>query len=347
MSLKDSEMSKVNLYRSTTKTPAYVTNPNSPNQENAIKWATGSKFTSRDTKDKAKEGVHYRLDTVDNIFINPKFVRLSIRGNGGRAYVVTIESNGQKFDVDMREDAIVEAMSHGKIENGIIYGTYAFLPYSNIPLVSVNSPDYKDWRKNIEKKEINVVRQHVTDTKLEVGKTYEDKSRSLYIYMGNVFVYNAKSEKTSKRPLMLNINVRDLANIGNNVSAKEVKNLHPILTDKIKELSDLLGDKQSVLDRKHFMQSYNIDKTYISVMLDIKPNSLKLYEVDADFSNCIENIDLSNVIEVNNILNTNRAKQHLIHYINYQTANDIKLFSATKVFPEDVMKNFPKGRLNF
>lgn len=194
--MKKSLMTQVNMYRPSNSNDAFPKNPDSNTQETAIKWASSrSRGYSRGFRISDNEVGDYRLDVVENRFTNPKFIELEIRGQGGRAYKVELEQNGQKFIVDMREDAIIYTMKHNKIEDGIIYGDFAYIPASNMPLVSIHSSDYQNYLKSVDEQK-NLEKISMRD--LEVGKVYQKSEaftsdymkNSGYIYLGSTYSRN-------------------------------------------------------------------------------------------------------------------------------------------------------------
>lgn len=114
---------------------------------------------------------------------------LEERGNGGRAYKVTL--NG-KYYVDMREDVILETIFDGGIlPGGKLVGEYVWGKYgAQMKLIKVGSETYKRFKAGVN---TSIVKD-LANSDIKIGGVYKTKSDNLFLYLGPHYTYDLNYE---------------------------------------------------------------------------------------------------------------------------------------------------------
>lgn len=137
---------KINLYCRENKLDgayeAYPVDPDS-SQDNAKNWATENPYHLRVKGLINKKPLLFTIDNseLENIFITS----LEKRGNGGRAYKVILQHNGENFLIDLREDTLMDVINNTGIEaGGKLNGSFCFVKKgSQLNLAREGSEFYK------------------------------------------------------------------------------------------------------------------------------------------------------------------------------------------------------------
>lgn len=123
-----------------------------------------------------------RQVVVDNKpFGNVKIVGLEERGNGGRAYKVTIDD---KFYVDLREDVVLDTMLEKGIEKGgLLKGEFVWIKNGNhLKMIRFGSSVYDSYKKTTD---TGVHKMTKLDAKgIVPGGIYTMKNGDTYLYLG-------------------------------------------------------------------------------------------------------------------------------------------------------------------
>lgn len=145
--------------------------------DTAIAWAT-------DGKHKAK-----CIDVPNDHISNVKIMGLEERGNGGRAYKVTIDD---KYYVDMREDVILEVIFDGGIlPGGVLTGEYVWGKYgAQMKLIKVGSSTYNEFKKGVNMSLVT----DIPSKDIKIGGLYKTKSGNTFLYLGPHYTYELNYE---------------------------------------------------------------------------------------------------------------------------------------------------------
>lgn len=131
-------------------------------------------------------------------FDNVRIVDLYHRGNGGRAYQIVIEVNEDKFQIDMREDTMLELIRRVGIQaGGRLNGTYCFAKSGSETKLILEG--YKTHKRAIEEfsKRTNNSKV-IKKADLKVGYQYETISGDSSIFLGHVYVNDLKDNVLGK-----------------------------------------------------------------------------------------------------------------------------------------------------
>jgi hypothetical protein len=149
-----------------------------------------------------KDGVTKVLD-VNNSFKNLKLLGVEHRGNGGRAYKVLINAEGEDLVVEIRGKVFEDYIINGTIINGIFQGEWKFINDLGASLVPVDSA----WAKSYDKFHGNPHLANISKVKVKDIKPmecYKDISRlkSFYptfsIYLGEAsHIFNKSNYYTT------------------------------------------------------------------------------------------------------------------------------------------------------
>ena len=145
--------------------------------DTAIEWASDKGYTPV-------------CDDLPNEPIsNVQIMGLEERGNGGRAYKVTLNDN---YYVDMREDTILEAIFDGGIlPGGKLTGEYVWGKFgSHLKLVKVGTVTHKELMKGTNT--LNAV--DIPSACIKIGGLYKRKSGNLCLYIGSFYTYDLNYE---------------------------------------------------------------------------------------------------------------------------------------------------------
>jgi hypothetical protein len=170
--------------------PTFPVNIDS-NQDTAKTWATESRY-----RYDLKDSENYHLFSYpNNIFNEVNIESLDKRGNGGRAYQVIIEHAGNKFRVDLREDALMDVILNVGIESGgKLNGEFLFvIQGSQTTLVRKGSVAYEKSVEKSAEKELTIIDK----TDLKKGHLYSSVSGEEKIFIGEYFVKEV-AEKSGK-----------------------------------------------------------------------------------------------------------------------------------------------------
>jgi hypothetical protein len=146
--------------------------------DTAIKWAESDKYKPK-------------CDDLPNDPIKDvEIMGLEARGNGGRAYKVTI--NG-KYYVDMREDVVLETIFDGGIlPGGKLVGEYVWGKYgAQMKLIKVGSYTYNEFKKGVNTSNV----KELTSSEVKIGSLYKTKSDNLFLYLGPHYTYDLNYER--------------------------------------------------------------------------------------------------------------------------------------------------------
>lgn len=123
---------------------------------------------------------------------NVQIMGLEERGNGGRAYKVTLND---KYYVDMREDTILEAIFDGGIlPGGKLTGEYVWGKFgSQLKLIKVGSALYKKCQNGINTFKITELKS----SDIKIGGLYKRKSGGICLYLGAYYTYDLNYETHS------------------------------------------------------------------------------------------------------------------------------------------------------
>lgn len=154
----------------------------------AIPWAERGHYDHI-----AKVHVTYKhsIDEVENKpFTGVKVLSLEERGNGGRAYKVTIND---KYYVDLREDVMMDTILRvGISPGGILNGEFIWAKLGrDMKLVRVGSELHRLVEEYDSKKDMKAVSKKA----LEVGGVYQDRKKNKAIFLGFVNLTKYKPEK--------------------------------------------------------------------------------------------------------------------------------------------------------
>ncbi|AIA64497.1 hypothetical protein [Listeria phage LMTA-57] len=154
----------------------YVANDEAKSFSGAEKWAGTSAYTL----------------TSKNEFTNVTIHSLDIRGEGGRAYQVTLNHDNNTYLCDLRETQLMETIRNVGIEaGGKLTGTYSFIADgSQKVLVRIGSDAYA---KASEQAETKSRAKRIPKKELEVGGVYAPRATylgtndSLDLYIGDLY----------------------------------------------------------------------------------------------------------------------------------------------------------------
>jgi hypothetical protein len=145
--------------------------------DTAIEWASDKGYTPV-------------CDDLPNEPIsNVQIMGLEERGNGGRAYKVTLNDN---YYVDMREDTILEAIFDGGIlPGGVLTGEYVWGKIgSQLKLVKVGSSTHKVLMQGINTSKA----VELKSSDIKIGGLYRRKSGGNSLYLGSFYTYDLNYE---------------------------------------------------------------------------------------------------------------------------------------------------------
>lgn len=150
--------------------------------ENAERWAMSGDYDDN--------GAYVSVDGDLFEFENSNFEsvtieELEIRGQGGRAYQVTLEHDGKKFNVDLREDALMDVIKNTGIQpGGKLNGTFCFIvDGSQTNLIREHSKAWESAKDGLQKRNQEVIKKK----DLKIGHKYRSLSGETAIYFGEVF----------------------------------------------------------------------------------------------------------------------------------------------------------------
>lgn len=151
--------------------------------ETAKNWATVYNWENKSKPTTEPEVFEFENTGFDNIQIKS----LDIRGNGGRAYQVTLEMEGKKFKVDLRENTLLDVINTKGIQaGGRLNGTFCFAKEgSQTTLILEGSKQHKHalnaqyeretYSKTISRKDLKPGHSYTTisgDSKIFIGFVY-------------------------------------------------------------------------------------------------------------------------------------------------------------------------------
>lgn len=138
---------------------------------------------------------------VENTFSSLSIIDLECRGNGGRAYKVTLPVEGNNLLFDLREGPLLDMINTLGIKpGGLIEGEFEFvMNKSQLNLVRVGSSIWEEAKRISEACEVSA-------NAYKVGVVYSDKSRSSYwIYLGAMHTKMKDSTKVEKVHVALRV----------------------------------------------------------------------------------------------------------------------------------------------
>lgn len=237
---------------------AFPINPDSEKRhETARNWASSRGWGSNSNN--AFNIYEYDNKGFDHVVIES----LEYRGEGGRAYNVTLHHDGHKFKVDLREDALMDIIKNAGIKaGGRLNGTYAFITGTGQTyLIRENSEAHK--RAIAETQRLaKIPTTPIKKGDLKPGYLYETISGEKAIYLGEIYSRSIGSE-----------NYNGL-NFG-----KKTKSMMFLRASSKKEAENILNEKD--LDKVYYQydikasHSYKIEKTKI---------------IDVDFNAIVKNL---------------------------------------------------------
>lgn len=170
--------------------PAYPVD-SSVKHDGAKCWAAG-RYSWRDSYE---DPLHFEWDNsgFDNVTIES----LDIRGEGGRAYQVIVERDGNRFKVDLREPTLMEViLTKGIQAGGRLNGSFCFAKEgSQTKLILEGSDTHKAALAEREKRQ--TYSKKISNKDLKPGYLYQSISGKRGIYLGNVHTYGY-DENTGK-----------------------------------------------------------------------------------------------------------------------------------------------------
>lgn len=222
-------------------------------------------------------GTGYSEITIDNDSITDiRIDYLDIRGQGGRAYRVVI---GGKYEVDMRENVLLDVMEYTGIEPGKkLNGEFVFVAEKEMRLV------LKDKRTNLYKQALKKTVLHYKSKiglkQLEIGGAYENKTGSdelIYLGKGSLlkFDYYCNKYKDLKQSDLL-VELKD----------KIIKNKHLFWDAKVTFQKENVLEVYNNLSKLDIKQK-GIPRTYGSQRFQYKSSSYfinKKFHFDEDIS---------------------------------------------------------------
>jgi hypothetical protein len=131
-------------------------------------------------------------------FDNVKIVDLYHRGNGGRAYQIVIEIEGNKFRMDFREDTMMEVLERVGIQaGGRLNGTYCLVKDGKeTKLILEGTERHAKALKELESRTKNA--KVIKKSELKVGYKYKTDGGSTGIYLGEVYTADIKDGVLTK-----------------------------------------------------------------------------------------------------------------------------------------------------
>lgn len=151
--------------------------------ENAEQWAITRDYdyTNRTSTEIPGDLFEYQNSGFSEVTIKS----LDIRGQGGRAYQVTMTHDNKKFQVDLREDALLDVIYNTGIEaGGKLNGTFCFIVEgSQTNLVRENSNIWKSAQKGAEARKNATLKK----SDLKAGHLYKTLSGENAIYLGEAY----------------------------------------------------------------------------------------------------------------------------------------------------------------
>jgi hypothetical protein len=123
-------------------------------------------------------------------FDHVTIIDLYHRGNGGRAYQIILEVDGNKFRMDLREDTLLEVIEQTGIQaGGRLNGTFCFAKeVSQTNLILEGTKRHKELVEYASKKK--EFSKPLKRSELKVGHKYSTVSGDTEIFLG--FVYTAE-----------------------------------------------------------------------------------------------------------------------------------------------------------
>lgn len=170
----------------------------SAKHDTAKSWAT---VTDREY-DEAQRKIIY-TETHDPIvfefenksFDNIAIVDLYYRGNGGRAYQIILETEGNKFRMDLRERTLMNVIEYKGINaGGRLNGTFCFVKESaQTNIILEGTDEHKSAIEEREKR--NKFTKNIRRNDLKVGYMYKTLNDSGAIYLGSVYCCDIDEEE--------------------------------------------------------------------------------------------------------------------------------------------------------
>ncbi|AIW03244.1 hypothetical protein CPT_Mater87 [Bacillus phage Mater] len=168
--------------------PAYPVD-SSVKHDGAKCWAAEC-YTWRDTYE---DPLHFEWDNsgFDHVTIES----LDIRGEGGRAYQVIVERDGNRFKVDLREPTLMEViLTKGIQAGGRLNGSFCFAKEgSQTKLILEGSDTHKAALAEREKRQ--TYSKKISNKDLKPGHVYSTISGKSKLFLG--FVYSANIDDYS------------------------------------------------------------------------------------------------------------------------------------------------------
>lgn len=150
------------------------------NHDTAKMWAEDSRWG----KEK-KEIAVYEFDNSN--FDNVTIKDLSYRGNGGRAYQVIVERDGNKFKVDLREDTLMDVIRNTGIQaGGKLNGTFCFVKDgAQTNLIREGTARHERAKAEAEKKATYT--KNIKKSELKPGYVYSTLTGDKKVFLGHVY----------------------------------------------------------------------------------------------------------------------------------------------------------------
>ena len=241
------------------------------NHDSAKNWATvidrgDYDYEKRQYKREAIT-IHPDIFEYDNKgFDNVKIVDLDYRGNGGRAYQIVIEIDGNKFKMDMREDTMMEILENVGIQaGGRLNGTYCLVKSGKeTKLILEGTERHKNALKEFESRTKNS--KVIKKSELKAGYLYKTDGGSKGVYLGEVYTADIKDgvlTKPYKAMLWLNCGEEN---------AKRVESLVEEFTTITEETERIINWNVEIkkshtfkVEEKQIFKTVDIDK-YINLI---------------------------------------------------------------------------------
>lgn len=186
-------------------TPAYPT-IRETQEDTAKSWAASSSRTYNSEKRCYESAKPADPIVVDNSFSSLSIIDLECRGNGGRAYKVTLPVEGCNLLFDLREGPLLDMINTLGIKpGGCIEGEFEFvMNKSQLNLVRVGSSIWEEAKRISEACKVSA-------NAYKVGVVYSDKSRNCFwIYLGAMHTKMGDSPKLVKVHVALQVwNLRE------------------------------------------------------------------------------------------------------------------------------------------
>jgi hypothetical protein len=170
--------------RAVTVTPAYPVDADGSKKtiQNAIDWARGRYSHDGEAPDTM---------TVENVPLPyVQIVSLDIRGEGGRAYKVTVDG----VYVDLREDVFLDAMlTNGVDVGGILRGPFIWARIdSQMKLIRVGSK----LHDRVIAAHAQGAKKNVSTNEIEIGGIYRNRVGEVFVYLGQCNTSTAVKKHT-------------------------------------------------------------------------------------------------------------------------------------------------------